>query len=145
MFASASDFTQHLNPLHSVFGSTLVALIPIALLLVLLAVARVTAWLAVIVGAVITVIMAITIWHSPGGPTIGAWGIGAGTGIWVIDWITFWGVVIYNTLLEPVPSPTSGAGWWPGPPRMCGCRPSSSPGRWAPCWKASSTLAIRGR
>jgi lactate permease len=100
MFLSASGFTQHLNPLHSVFGSTLVALIPIVLLLVLLAVARVTAWLAVIVGAVVTGIMAITIWHSPGGPTIGAWGIGAGTGIWVIDWITFWGVVIYNTLLE---------------------------------------------
>ncbi len=100
MFLSASGFTQHLNPLHSVFGSTLAALIPIVLLLVLLAVARMTAWLAVTVGAVITVIMAITIWHSPGGPTIGAWGIGAGTGIWVIDWITFWGVVIYNTLLE---------------------------------------------
>jgi lactate permease len=100
MFLSASGFTQHLNPLHSVFGSTLVALIPIALLLILLAVARVTAWLAVIIGAVITVIMAITIWHAPGGSTIGAWGIGAGTGIWVIDWITFWGVVIYNTLVE---------------------------------------------
>jgi lactate permease len=100
MSLTASDFTQHLNPLHSVFGSTLVALVPIVLLLVLLAVARMTAWLAVIIGAVITVIMAITIWHTPGGPTIGAWGIGAGTGIWVIDWITFWGVVIYNTLLE---------------------------------------------
>jgi hypothetical protein len=34
----------------------------------------VTAWLAVIIGAVITVVMAITIWNSPVGPTIQAWG-----------------------------------------------------------------------
>jgi lactate permease len=96
----ASGLTQRLDPLSSVLGSTLVALIPIALLLVLLAVMRVTAWLAVIIGAVITIVMATAIWHSPAGPTLGAWGIGAGTGIWAIDWITFWGVVIYNTLVE---------------------------------------------
>jgi TRAP-type uncharacterized transport system fused permease subunit len=59
MFLSASGFTQHLNPLHSVFGSTLVALVPIVLLLILLAVARVTAWLAVIIGAVIPVTAAL--------------------------------------------------------------------------------------
>jgi hypothetical protein len=61
---------------------------------------RVTAWLAVIIGAVISVVMAITIWNSPVGPTIQAWGIGAATGIWSIDWIVFWGVVIYNVLVE---------------------------------------------
>jgi lactate permease len=96
----ASGFSQRLDPLSSVLGSTLVALVPIALLLVLLAVMRVTAWLAVIIGAVITIVMAMAIWHSPAGPTFGAWGIGAGTGIWSIDWITFWGVVLYNTLVE---------------------------------------------
>jgi lactate permease len=96
----ASGFTQELNPIGSVLGSTLVALVPLALLLVLLAVARVTAWLAVIIGAVVTTVMAIAIWGSPAGPTFGAWGIGAATGIWAIDWITFWGVVLYNTLVE---------------------------------------------
>jgi lactate permease len=100
MFPSASVFTQHLTPLSSTFGSTLVALIPIALLLILLAVARMTAWLAVTIGAIVTILMAITIWDAPAGPTFGAWGIGAATGIWSIDWITFWGVVIYNTLVE---------------------------------------------
>jgi lactate permease len=83
-----------------VLGSTLVALLPLVLLLVLLAIMRVTAWLAVIIGAVITVVIAITIWNSPVGPTIQAWGIGAATGIWSIDWIVFWGVVIYNVLVE---------------------------------------------
>jgi lactate permease len=98
--SAASVFTQHLNPLNSILGSTLVALLPLALLLVLLAVMRVTAWLAVIIGAVVTIIMAITIWGAPAGETFRAWGIGAATGIWSIDWIVFWGVVIYNVLVE---------------------------------------------
>jgi lactate permease len=100
MFLAATGFTQQLNPLNSVLGSTLVALLPLALLLVLLAVMRLTAWLAVIIGAVVTIIMAITIWDSAAGPTFQAWGIGAATGIWSIDWIVFWGVVIYNVLVE---------------------------------------------
>ena len=98
--SAASVFTQHLNPLNTILGSTLVALLPLALLLVLLAVMRVTAWLAVIIGAVVTIIMAITIWGAPAGETFRAWGIGAATGIWSIDWIVFWGVVIYNVLVE---------------------------------------------
>jgi lactate permease len=100
MLLTASVFTQQLTPLNSVLASTLVALFPLALLLVLLAVMRVTAWLAVIIGAVVTIIMAITIWGAPVGPTFQAWGIGAGTGVWSIDWIVFWGVVIYNVLVE---------------------------------------------
>jgi lactate permease len=100
MFLAATGFTQQLNPLNSLLGSTLVALLPLALLLVLLAVMRVTAWLAVIIGAVVTIIMAIAIWDSAAGPTFQAWGIGAATGIWSIDWIVFWGVVIYNVLVE---------------------------------------------
>jgi len=100
MVSAASVFTQHLTPLNSVLASTIVALIPLALLLVLLAVMRVTAWLAVIIGAVVTIIMAITIWDAPAGETFRAWGIGAATGIWSIDWIVFWGVVIYNVLVE---------------------------------------------
>jgi lactate permease len=100
MVLAATGFTQQLNPLNSILGSTLVALLPLALLLVLLAVMRVTAWLAVIIGAVVTIVMAITIWGSAAGPTFQAWGIGAATGIWSIDWIVFWGVVIYNVLVE---------------------------------------------
>ena len=96
----ASDFTQHLNPLSSTLASTLVALIPLVLLLVLLAVFRLTAWLVVTIGAVVTIVMAITIWHAPAGPTFEAWLLGAATGIWSIDWIVFWGVVIYNVLHE---------------------------------------------
>jgi lactate permease len=100
LLAAGSSFVQTLDPLHSTLGSTLAALIPIALLLVLLAVLRMTAWQAVIIGAAVTIILAITVWDAPAGSTLGAWAIGAGTGIWSIDWITFWGVIIYNTLVE---------------------------------------------
>jgi lactate permease len=94
------SFVQSLNPAHSTLGSTLIALIPIVLLLILLPVLRMSAWQAVIIGAVVTIILALTVWHTPAGDAFGAWGVGAGTGIWSIDWITFWGVIIYNTLVK---------------------------------------------
>jgi lactate permease len=98
--AAAQPFTQSLNPAHSTFGSTLVALIPIVLLLVLLPVLKMSAWQAVTIGAIVTIILAITVWSTPAGDALSAWGIGAGTGFWSIDWITFWGVIIYNTLVR---------------------------------------------
>ncbi len=59
--AAGTPFTQSLNPAHSTLGSTLVALVPIALLLILLPVLRWAAWQAVIIGAVVTLILAITV------------------------------------------------------------------------------------
>ncbi|HEY7262744.1 MAG TPA: L-lactate permease [Trebonia sp.] len=94
------SFAQSLNPAHSTLGSTLIALIPIVLLLVLLPVMRMSAWKAVIIGAVVTIILAITVWNAPVGGTFAAWGVGAATGIWSINWITFWGVIIYNTMVR---------------------------------------------
>ena len=94
------SFVQSLNPAHSTLGSTLIALIPIVLLLVLLPVLRMSAWQAVIIGSLVTIALAIIVWSAPVGGTFAAWGVGAGTGIWSIDWITFWGVIIYNTLVK---------------------------------------------
>jgi lactate permease len=98
--AAAPTFHQSLNPAHSTLGSTLIALIPIVLLLILLPVLRMSAWQAVTIGAIVTIILAITVWNTPTGNAFGAWGIGAGTGFWSINWITFWGVIIYNTLVR---------------------------------------------
>ena len=94
------SFVQSLDPAHSTLGSTLIALIPIVLLLVLLPVMRMSAWQAVIIGAVVTIILAITVWGAPVGGTFAAWGVGAATGIWSINWITFWGVIVYNTMVR---------------------------------------------
>ena len=122
------------------------ALIPLALLLVLLAVMRVTAWLAVIIGAVVTIIMAITIWHAPAGPTFEAWVIGAATGIWSIDWIVFWGVVIYNVLVETGAFERLPAlAGHPGYRRRPGPGDPAWPGRWARCWKGLVGFGYPGR
>jgi lactate permease len=91
--------TQVATPVGGVAGSTLLALAPVFTLLVLLAVFRVTAWLAVIGGSVVTVLLAIFVWSMPGGEAFRAYGDGAATGVWAVDWIVFWGVVIYNTLV----------------------------------------------
>jgi lactate permease len=95
---SVLAFTQLKAPVGGVPGSTLLALAPVASLLILLAVFRVTAWLAVIGGSIITILLAIFVWKMPAGDTFRAYGDGAATGVWSVDWIVFWGVMIYNTL-----------------------------------------------
>ncbi len=92
-------FSQVLDPLHSIAGTTLLALVPVALLLLLLAVFRMSAWQAVIIGSIITVVLGIAVWHAPAANALGSYGLGAATGVWSVDWIVFWGVIIYNTMV----------------------------------------------
>jgi len=93
-------FQQVLDPLHNIGLTTLAALIPVALLLVLLGVFRITAWLAVIISSVVTLLLAAAWWHTPAGAGLTAYWYGGLTGIWAIDWITFWGVTMYFTLVH---------------------------------------------
>jgi len=92
-------FHQILDPLQSIGLTTLVALIPVAVLLVLLGIFRMTAWLAVIIGSVVTIFLAAVVWHTPFGSALTAYWYGGLTGIWFVDWITFWGVTMYFTLV----------------------------------------------
>jgi lactate permease len=94
-----APFTQVLDPLHSLAGSTLLALVPVVVLLVLLAVFRMSAWQAVIIGSAVTLVLGITVWHAPVANALGSYGLGAATGVWSVDWIVFWGVIIYNTMV----------------------------------------------
>src|SRR2546427_263443 len=91
-------FHQVLNPTGNLGLTVLAALIPVIALLVMLAVFRITAWLATIIGSILTLIVAIAIWHLPFSNGIQSYFIGSANGIWAVDWITFWGVVIFNTL-----------------------------------------------
>ncbi|MGH8917125.1 MAG: L-lactate permease, partial [Actinomycetes bacterium] len=63
-------FHQVLDPLGSVTGDTLLALVPVAVLLVTLGVFRLSAWRAVIIGAVVTIVLAILAWKAPVGDTL---------------------------------------------------------------------------
>jgi lactate permease len=91
-------FTQLLDPLNNLTLTCLVALVPVVTLLVLLAVFRWPAWLAVLVGSIVTFLLAVWIWRMPGDVGRRAYLYGAATGVWNVNWITFWGMVLFNTL-----------------------------------------------
>src|SRR5579883_3156803 len=92
-------FHQILEPTGSLWSTILLALVPLASLLFMLAVLRITAWLATIIGGVITVAVGVLVWHAPMNLTLKAYLYGALQGGWVINWITFWGLIIFNTLV----------------------------------------------
>jgi lactate permease len=92
-------FTQSLNPTGHLWLTVLVALIPLVILIVLLAVLRITAWISSIVAGVITLPLAVFVWHAPLAAALKSYAYGALTGAWAIDWITFWGLIIFNTLV----------------------------------------------
>lgn len=91
-------FNQILDPTGMPFVTWLVALVPVALLLILLAVFRMSAWLAVLIGSAVTFGLAVAIWQMPVGDGIKAYAYGSLTGIWAVNWITLWGVMLFNTL-----------------------------------------------
>src|SRR5262249_33524213 len=92
-------FTQTLVPLGSLSMTVLGAFVPLIALLTLLAGFRVTAWLATLVAGVITAALGIWIWHAPAGLMLQAYMYGGLQGVWAVDWITFWGLMIFNTLV----------------------------------------------
>jgi lactate permease len=91
-------FQQLIDPLNNLTLTCLVALIPVVSLLTMLAVLRWPAWIAVLVGSLITYALATWVWQMPGDAGAHAYIYGAATGIWNVDWITFWGMILFNTL-----------------------------------------------
>jgi lactate permease len=92
-------FNQILVPEHSLWATVLLALVPLVVLLCLLAAFRMTAWLATLIASIVTIAVSVWLWHAPFSKTLEAYSYGGLQGIWVIDWITFWGVMIFNTLV----------------------------------------------
>jgi lactate permease len=92
-------FSQILEPTGSLFAAWVMALIPVVVLLVLLAVFRMSAWLAVLIGSIVTFLLAVMVWKMPFNDGILAYVYGSATGVWNVNWITFWGVMLFNTLM----------------------------------------------
>ena len=92
-------FTQILDPTGNLFVTWLVALVPVVLLLFLLAGLRMSAWLAVLIGSIVTFLLGLWVWKMPFDDGLRAYLYGSATGIWNVDWITFWGVMLFNTLV----------------------------------------------
>ena len=91
-------FTQVLDPLGNLTLTCLVALIPVVFLLVLLAVFRTPAWIATALGSLVTFALAVVVWKMPLDTGMQAYLNGSATGVWAVDWITFWGLILFNTL-----------------------------------------------
>jgi lactate permease len=92
-------FEQVLNPTAHLWLTVVTSLIPLVALILMLAVLRVTAWLATIVSGAISIPLGVLVWHAPLASTMKSYLFGGLTGIWSIDWITFWGLIIFNTLV----------------------------------------------
>src|ERR1700676_2940243 len=92
-------FEQTLDPTGPVVLSVLISLVPLFVLLFMLAALRMTAWLASILVGVITIPIGVFVWHAPPVGSPNSYLYGGLTGFWVIDWITFWGLIILNTLV----------------------------------------------
>ncbi len=92
-------FTQTLVPLGSLWITVLVAFVPLVALLVLLAGFRVTAWLATLLAGILTALIGMGVWGAPAPLIARAYLYGGLQGVWAVDWITFWGLIIFNTLV----------------------------------------------
>lgn len=92
-------FTQTLVPLGQLWLTVAIAFVPLLVLLVLLAGFRVTAWLSSLIAGAVTIAIGIWVWHAPPDLMTRAYVLGGFQGVWAIDWITFWGLMIFNTLV----------------------------------------------
>ena len=92
-------FQQVLDPAGKLWLTVLISLIPLACLLFMLAVLRMSAWKATIVVGAIIIPFGVLVWHAPLAGTMKSYLYGGLTGAWNINWITFWGLIIFNTLV----------------------------------------------
>jgi lactate permease len=92
-------FTQTLDPLGSLWLTVLVAFVPLVVLLFLLAGLRVTAWLATLIAGAVTAALGVLVWGAPAGMMARAYLYGGLQGAWAVNWIVFWGLTIFNTLV----------------------------------------------
>ena len=92
-------FIQTLNPAGHLWLTVLIALVPMIALIFLLVIFRITAWISTILLGVVTIPLAVLVWHAPLAGTMKSYLYGGLTGVWAINWITFWGLIIFNTLV----------------------------------------------
>lgn len=90
-------FQQLLDPIAGSLGlSALVAAIPLALLFVLLGVFKVKAWLAAVIGLVVSILIAIIGWQMPAMMALAATAEGAFYGAFPIMWILLNAIWVYQ-------------------------------------------------
>jgi lactate permease len=90
-------FQQLLTPVEGSLGlSFLVATLPVVTVLILLGVVRRPAWQAALLGLIVGLIIAVTVWRLPVGLALDAVLNGAVFALWPVMWIVFNALVLYN-------------------------------------------------
>jgi lactate permease len=90
-------FQQLITPVAGSLGlSTIVAILPVATVLLLLGVLRRAAWQAALAGLIVGLIIAIGIWQMPVGLALDATANGAVFAVWPVMWIVIAALLLYN-------------------------------------------------
>src|SRR5579884_2838654 len=84
----------------SLTASALIAAIPIAILLYLLAVKRKPVWIAAVAGLGATLLLSITAYRMPVPYALSAALYGAAFGLFPICWIVYWAIALYRLTIE---------------------------------------------
>jgi len=84
----------------SLTASALIAAIPIAILLYLLAVKRKPVWIAALAGLSATLLLSITAYRMPLPYALSAALYGAAFGLFPICWIVYWAIALYRLTIE---------------------------------------------
>ena len=96
-----TDYTQVSDPLgHSLTLSSLVAALPLVVLFVLLGVVRMRAWLASVIGLVVSLVVAIVFYSMPAVDAVNSGLLGAAFGFFPIMWIVINAIWVYNLTVE---------------------------------------------
>lgn len=92
---------QHYTPIAgSLTLSSLVAALPVFVLLYLLGVRRKPSWLASIWGLGAAILVALLVYRMPVAPALSAIANGAAFGLWPISWVVFWAIFLYRLTVE---------------------------------------------
>ena len=94
--SSSSVWVQPLAPLHSLVSSALIAVIPLAVVLVLMGIFRKGGLLSAASGLATALILAVAVWQMP--PSLAGWSIAYGFAfaLWSILWLVFNALWLYN-------------------------------------------------
>jgi lactate permease len=93
-------WSQTYQPLGSLGASALLAVLPVAVMLFLLGVARKPAWLAGCVGCAAAFVLALTAYHMPVDLAISSMLYGIANGLLPIGWIVFTAILMYRLAVE---------------------------------------------
>jgi lactate permease len=88
------------DPFGNPVISTLVAAVPIVVLLIMIGVLRKPAWMSALAGLGTALVVAIVAYGMPPGLAVSSSLMGAAFGLLPIGWIVYWAVVLYRITLE---------------------------------------------